>query len=445
MLLVGLTGNVAAGKSSVLVLLARWGATVIDSDVLAREAVAPGTPGLAAVLDRFGRGFLLADGKLDRAALRRRVMTDSVERTALNAILHPLVRRRAAALSRAAAAAGDLIVAVDVPLLFEVRDPADFDCILLVDAPGALRRERIVRERGLSADEADAVIRAQLPSGPKRLKSHFVVDNDGSRADLEARLLEAWQGIRALAARRALGAAQPASLLAVFAHPDDETFGPGLTLARYAEAGLSVHVVCATGGEAARHRGGHEDADALRRHREGELLEACLTLGVRTLELLRYGDKTLDPDDARAVAKIAESIRRTRPDALVTFGEDGISGHPDHRAVYHWTRRAWEAAGRPCPLWYVAITEETAARLEGRSLIGRPGPEVAARLDGRPWLDVKEAAIRCHASQRYPVPLDAPEWRERVAREVFGREGFRPGSAAPVTDLFSLDTTGAPR
>ena len=139
-MLIGLTGNVAAGKSSVLVLLARWGATVIDSDVLAREAVAPGTPGLAAVLDRFGRGFLLADGELDRAALRRRVMTDSVERTALNAILHPLVRRRAAALSQAAAAAGDLVVVVDVPLLFEVRDPADFDCILLVDAPGALRR-----------------------------------------------------------------------------------------------------------------------------------------------------------------------------------------------------------------------------------------------------------------------------------------------------------------
>jgi len=444
-MLIGLTGNVAAGKSSVLALLARWGATVIDSDVLAREAVAPGTPGLAAILERFGRGLLLPDGALDRAALRRRVMTDAAERTALNAIVHPWVRRRADELARAAFAAGDLIVVVDVPLLFEVRDPADFDCILLVDAPGALRRERIVRERGLCADEADAIIRAQLPSGPKRLMSHFVVDNDGSRAELEARLLAAWQGIRALAARRALGAARPASLLAVFAHPDDETYGPGPALARYAEAGLSVHVVCATGGEAARRRGGHEDADALRRHREGELLEACLTLGVRTLELLRYRDGTLDPDDALAVARVAEAIRRTRPDALVTFGEDGVSGHPDHRAVYHWTRRAWEYAGRPCPLWCVAITEETAARLEGRSFFGRPGPEIAARLDGRPWLDVKEAAIRCHASQHYPVPLDMPEWRERVAREVFAREGFRPGSAAPVTDLFSLDTTGTPQ
>lgn len=444
-MLVGLTGNVAAGKSSVLALLARWGATVIDSDVLAREAVAPGTPGLAAILESFGRGLLLPDGALDRAALRRRVMTDAAERTALNAIVHPWVRRRADELARAAFAAGDLIVVVDVPLLFEVRDPADFDCILLVDAPGALRRERIVRERGLSADEADAIIRAQLPSGPKRLMSHFVVDNDGSRAELEARLLAAWQGIRALAARRALGAARPASLLAVFAHPDDETYGPGPALARYAEAGLSVHVVCATGGEAARRRGGHEDADALRRHREGELLEACLTLGVRTLELLRYRDGTLDPDDALAVARVAEAIRRTRPDALVTFGEDGVSGHPDHRAVYHWTRRAWEAAGRPCPLWCVAITEETAARLEGRSFFGRPGPEIAARLDGRPWLDVKEAAIRCHSSQHYPVPLDTPEWRERVAREVFAREGFRPGSAAPVTDFFSLDTTGTPQ
>lgn len=444
-MLIGLTGNVGAGKSSVLALLARWGATVIDSDVLAREAVAPGTPGLAAVRERFGSAVLLSDGTLDRAALRHRVMADAVERSALNAIVHPFVRRRADALARAAFAAGDLIVVVDVPLLFEVRDPADFDAILLVDAPVALRRERIVRERGLSADDADAIIRAQLPSGPKRLTSDFIVDNDGSRADLEARALEAWQGVRALAARLALGAARPASLLAVFAHPDDETYGPGPTLARYADAGLAVHVLCATGGEAAQRHGGHEDADALRRHREGELVEACLTLGVRSLELFRMRDRTLDRDDAAAAARVQDAVRRTRPDAIVTFGDDGVSGHTDHRAVHQWTRRAWEAAGRPCPLWYVAITEEAAALLPDRSFIGRPGPEIAARLDGRPWLDVKEAAIRCHASQHYPLPLDTPEWRERVAREVFGRDGFRPGSAPPVADFFSLDTAETPQ
>lgn len=199
-MLVGLTGNVGAGKSTVLALLARWGATVIDSDVLAREAVVPGSPGLAAVVARFGARFLLADGSLDRAALRHHVMPDEAERNALNAILHPIVRKRAAELAAAAFARGDLIVVEDVPLLFEVRDPADFDVILLVDTPVEVRRERIVRERRLPPDDADAIIAAQLPSGPKRARSHLVVDNAGSREELESRALEAWQAIRAMAA-----------------------------------------------------------------------------------------------------------------------------------------------------------------------------------------------------------------------------------------------------
>jgi LmbE family N-acetylglucosaminyl deacetylase len=130
---------------------------------------------------------------------------------------------------------------------------------------------------------------------------------------------------------------------------------------------------------------------------------------------------------------------------VVTFGEDGVSGHPDHRAVHHWTRRAWAAEGRPGALWYVAITEETAANSPRPGLVGRPGPEIAAVLDGRPWLDMKEAAIRCHASQHFPLPLDTPDWRDRVAREVFGREGFRAGAAPPATDWFSLDTTISPQ
>ena len=446
-MLVGLTGNVAAGKSSVLALLSRWGATVVDSDVLAREAVEPGTPGLAAVVARFGDRFLLPDGTLDRAALRRHVMADRSERDALNAVVHPIVRRKAAELAAAAFARGDLIVVEDVPLLFEVRDPADFDVIVLVDAPVRVRRERLMQGRALTRDDADAIIAAQLPSGPKRIKSDVVVDNPGTRAELESRALGAWQRLRALAARRSLGpaATPPRSLLAVFAHPDDETYGPGAALARYAEAGLDVHVLCATGGEAAKRRAGHADPDALRRHREQELREACLVLGVRTLELLRRRDRTLDPDDPSGAAWVAAAIRRTRPDAILTFGEDGISGHPDHRAVHHWTRRAWDGEGRPGALWYVAITEETAARSPRPGLLGRPGPEIAAVLDGRPWLDAMEAAIRCHASQHFPLPLDTPEWRERVGREVFGREGSGAGAAAPVTDLFLLDTAKTPR
>ena len=436
MILVGLTGNVAAGKSTVLALLASWGATIIDSDLLAREVVAPGTAGLAAVAARFGSGVLAADGSLDRAALRHRVMADAAERLALNAIVHPLVQRRADALARAAAAAGDLIVVVDVPLLFEVRDPADFDRVVLVDAPVAVRRARLLLGRGLEGAEADALIAAQQPSDAKRARSHAVIENDGSREELARRALAVWQELRAFAARHALGGATPRSLLAVFAHPDDETYGPGPALARYADAGLDVHLVCATGGEAAQRRAGHADPDALRRHREGELTAACLVLGVRTLQLLRYRDRTLAPGDEGGARAVAAAIRRTRPDALVTFGPDGVSGHPDHRAIHAWTRRAWKREGHPCPLWEVAVTEEAAGLLARRGFIGRHGAEIAAKLDGRPWLDVKEAAIRCHASQQYPVPLDTPEWRERVAREVFGRAGFAPGSRPPASDFF---------
>jgi dephospho-CoA kinase len=436
MFLIGLTGNVAAGKSAVLAHFAAWGATVIDADALAREAVAPGTPGLAAVAERFGHALLRADGTLDRSALRRRVMADPAERTALNAIVHPVVLRRADVLGRAAAAAGDLITVIDVPLLFEVRDPAEFDAVVLVDAPEDERRRRLVRDRGLSPEDTDALIRAQLPSGGKRARSTFVIENTGTLGALRAEALAVWQALRARAAQHALGAARPHALLAVFAHPDDETYGPGPTLARYADAGLDVHLVCATGGEAAQHRAGHADPDRLRRHREGELREACLVLGVRSLELLRDRDSTLRPDDPIGAAQVAAAIRRTRPDAIVTFGPDGVSGHSDHRAVHSWTRRAWETEGRPCPLWEVAITEAAAAALPGRSFVGRPGPEIAARLDSRPWLDVKEAAIGCHRSQRYPVPLDSAEWRERVGREVFGREGFAPGSRPAVSDFF---------
>jgi dephospho-CoA kinase len=433
---VGLTGNVAAGKSAVLRHFAAWGATVIDADVLAREAVAPGTPGLAAVAARFGPEVLAADGALDRAALRRRVMADPAERAALNAIVHPLVQRRSDALGRAAAAGGDLVTVIDVPLLFEVLNPADFDAVVLVDAPAEERHRRLVRDRGLGPADADALIRSQLPSDAKRARSAFVIDNTGTLEALRAEALAVWQALRARAARHALGAARPRSLLGVFAHPDDETFGPGPTLARCADAGLDVHLVCATGGEAARHRGGHADPDRLRRHREAELREACLVLGVRSLELLRERDGSLRPDDPAGAARIAGAIRRTRPDAIVTFGPDGVSGHPDHRAIHEWTRRAWIAEGRACPLWLVALTEEAAAAVPGRAFAGRPGPEIAARVDGRPWLDVKEAAIACHGSQRYPLPLDTAAWRARVGREVFGREGLAPGVRPAVSDLF---------
>jgi dephospho-CoA kinase len=192
MLSVALTGNAASGKSSVCALFAGWGATVIDADRLVREVQAPGSPVLDAIRERFGPGVLRSDGALDRAALRRIVFADPAARAALNAIVHPAVQARRATLLAEARARGDRIVVSDIPLLFEVLDPAQFDVVVLVDAPDSVRRERLVRDRGLLPEEADRLLAAQLPSGPKRARSHVVIDNDGSRDALRAQAEHAW-------------------------------------------------------------------------------------------------------------------------------------------------------------------------------------------------------------------------------------------------------------
>src|SRR6266704_3588701 len=171
---VGLTGNIASGKSTVVDLFRRWGATIIDADALAREAQAPGGDVLA------------GDGSLDRAALRAKVMGDDAALAALNAIVHPAVRQRRAQLIRAARSRGDLLVVNDIPLLFEVLDPAEFDVVVLVDAPVAVRRTRLRAMRGLGNEEADRMIAAQMPAERKRGRSHYVIDNKGTLEELEA-------------------------------------------------------------------------------------------------------------------------------------------------------------------------------------------------------------------------------------------------------------------
>src|SRR5215831_6027133 len=129
MLNVGLTGNIASGKSTVVDLFRRWGATIIDADVLAREAQAPGSAVLAAIAKKFGANVLARDGSLDRAALRAKVIGDDAALAALNAIVHPAVQQRRQELVRVAAARGDAIIVNDIPLLFEVLDPAQFDTV----------------------------------------------------------------------------------------------------------------------------------------------------------------------------------------------------------------------------------------------------------------------------------------------------------------------------
>lgn len=201
MIRVGLTGNAAAGKSTVLALFKQWGATVVDSDVLAREAVLPGSPALAAIFQRFGAGLRLPDGALDRAALRRRVMADDEQRAVLNAIVHPEVARLSSVLEQAARQRGDRILVADIPLLFEVLSPASFDVIVLVDAPEDVRRARLMEQRGYTRMEADDLIGAQLPSRMKRERSHHVIDNDGTLEALTARARAVWQALERSALR----------------------------------------------------------------------------------------------------------------------------------------------------------------------------------------------------------------------------------------------------
>ena len=197
MLHIGLTGNIASGKSTVTELFRRWGATVIDADLLAREAQRPGTPVFAAIVERFGPGVVRADGELDRAVVRARVMGEPAERAALNAIVHPEVRRRAAALIEDARRAGARIVVSDIPLLFETDDPERFDAVVLVDAPPALRRARLMQHRGLSADEADAMMAAQMPAAETRPRSTHIIDNASTFEDLERRARHVWQELQA--------------------------------------------------------------------------------------------------------------------------------------------------------------------------------------------------------------------------------------------------------
>jgi dephospho-CoA kinase len=196
---IALTGNIASGKSTVAELFRRWGATIIDADQLVREVQAPGSPVLRAIVERFGHEVLARGGELDRAALRRRVMSDPDALADLNRMVHPAVHRRRAALLAEAAARGARIVISDIPLLFEAADPAEFDAVVLVDAPEEVRRKRLESERGLSPEEAGRMIAAQLPAGPKRARSDFVIDNAGDRAALERAAADVWRALDARA------------------------------------------------------------------------------------------------------------------------------------------------------------------------------------------------------------------------------------------------------
>jgi dephospho-CoA kinase len=184
---VGLTGGVASGKSTVSAILRQLGAVVIDADELARDVVARGTPGLAAVVEEFGPELLTRDGDLNRAAMGALVFTDESARKRLEAIVHPLVFDRIVDLE--AHAPEDSIVVHDIPLLAEsgrasAPDRGGFDAVIVVDAPQDVQVERMVRDRSWTEADALSRIAAQASPEDRRAIATYVVENTGSREDL---------------------------------------------------------------------------------------------------------------------------------------------------------------------------------------------------------------------------------------------------------------------
>lgn len=190
-MVVGLTGGIGSGKSTVSAMLAARGAVVVDADRLAREAVAVGTPGLASIVDRFGGDVVAGDGSLDRGALAGVVFDDPAALADLNAIVHPPVR--AAVRRRLDELTGtDAVVVLEIPLLVESGQSYGESAVIVVDCPEDLALRRLVEGRGM--DEADARRRmaAQVPRADRLAAADVVIDNSGSRPALEAQVDRLW-------------------------------------------------------------------------------------------------------------------------------------------------------------------------------------------------------------------------------------------------------------
>lgn len=191
MLRIGLTGGIGSGKSTVAARLVELGAVLVDSDQLAREVVAVGSPGLARVVERFGADVLAADGSLDRPRLGRLVFGDPAALADLNAIVHPLVRARSEELTAEAAAGGAAAVVHDVPLLVENGLAGNYDAVLVVQAPLELRLRRLAG-RGMDEETARARIAAQASDEQRRAVADVVLDNSGTLEQLTAQVDAAW-------------------------------------------------------------------------------------------------------------------------------------------------------------------------------------------------------------------------------------------------------------
>jgi dephospho-CoA kinase len=203
MLKVGLTGGIGAGKSEVSRLLVECGAVLIDADRIAREVVAPGTPGLAAVVEAFGEEVLAPDGSLDRPRLGSIVFADPDKLAVLNSIVHPLVGARSRDLEEAAAE--EAVVVHDVPLLTENGLAPLYDVVVVVDASPETQLDRLVRLRGMTEEDARARMAAQATREKRREIADIVIDNDVPLEDLRRRVKDVWDEL----VRRAHASQEP--------------------------------------------------------------------------------------------------------------------------------------------------------------------------------------------------------------------------------------------
>ena len=195
MIRIGLTGTMGAGKSTVSGLFESWGARRVDADVLARQVVEPGQPGLEAIRRTFGARMLRSDGTLDRAALRAVVFEDPAALRRLEAIIHPAVDRRRAVLLEDARREGARVAVIEIPLLFEKELRGEFDTVVVVDAPEDVRRRRVYETRGLTPEEFSAMDSAQWPGERKRAAADHVIWNDDDLASLESEAREVWDAV----------------------------------------------------------------------------------------------------------------------------------------------------------------------------------------------------------------------------------------------------------
>ncbi len=194
MKLVGLTGGIASGKSTVSALLRELGAPILDADELAREVVQPGTPALMQISARFP-GVLAADGTLDRAKLGKRIFSDPHDRRILNEIVHPRIQQAFLERTEALRRSGARVAVYDAPLLIENNLQAAMNEVVVVSAAEPLQLRRLMERNGLSSDQARARISSQLPLGEKLKHATYVIENDGSMEALRARVTEVWKSI----------------------------------------------------------------------------------------------------------------------------------------------------------------------------------------------------------------------------------------------------------